>query len=118
MQIEINEFSFFGNRKQKTYPLSKFGSVQSYITHGKAARNIVELVTTDGNRGLRLSSFLPCGGKKFWSLEIETENPKAAVLTSKVAAFISIKNRGFIGHKFATYEISIDDDGKFISDMF
>lgn len=64
-QIEITEFSFFGTPKHNTYSLGDFSSVQSYITRGKASRNIVELVTTDGNRGLLLSSFFPGGGKKF-----------------------------------------------------
>jgi len=117
-QIEITEFSFFGTLKHITYSLSDFSSVQSYITRGKGARNIVELVTTDGNRGLLLSSFLPCGGKKFWSLEIETENPEAAQLASKVSEFMKIKNTGFIGHKFVTNQIGIGNNAKFISNMF
>lgn len=117
-QIEITEFSFFGTPKHITYSLSEFSSVQSYITRGKGARNIVELVTTDGNRGLLLSSFFPCGGKKFWSLEIETENPEAALLASKVSEFIKIKNTGFIGHKFVTNQIGIENNAKFISNMF
>ncbi|WP_029148856.1 hypothetical protein [Methylophilus sp. 5] len=117
-KIEITEFSIFGTQKYKNYPLGNFSSIQSYITHGKGARNIVELVTSDGNRGLFLSSFLPCGGKKFWSLEIETENPEAALLASQVAAFLSIKNIGFIGHKFATNQVGIENNAKFISNMF
>ncbi|MBF4988343.1 hypothetical protein [Methylophilus sp. 14] len=117
-QIEITEFSIFGTQKYKNYPLGNFSSIRSYITHGKGARNIVELVTSDGNRGLFLSSFLPCGGKNFWSLEIETENPEAALLASQVAAFLSIKNIGFIGHKFATNQVGIENNAKFISNMF
>ena len=117
-QIEITEFSVFGARKHNTYSLNSFGSVHSYITHGKGARNIVELVTTDGNRGLLLSSFLPSGGEKFWSLEIETENPEAALLASEVSGFITIKNLGFIGHKFFTNQIGIENNAKFISRMF
>lgn len=117
-QIQITEFSFFGTPKHLTYPLSDFSSVQSYITRGKGARNIVELLTTDGNRGLMLSSFFPCSGKKFWSLETETENPEAALLASKVSAFITIKNIGFVGHKFATNQIGIENNAKFIRNMF
>lgn len=117
-QIEIIECSIFGTQKYNNYPIGNFSSIQSYITHGKGARNIVELVTSDGNRGLFLSSFLPCGGKKFWSFEIETENPKAALLASQVAAFIPIKNTGFIGHKFATNQVGIENNAKFISKMF
>lgn len=117
-QIEVTEFSFFGTPKHITYSLSDFSSVQSYITRGKGARNIVELVTTDGNRGLLLSCFPPCGGKKLWSLEIETENPEAAQLASKVSEFITIKNTGFIGHKFVTNQIGIENNAKFISNMF
>jgi hypothetical protein len=98
--------------------LDDFSSVQSYISRGKGARNIVELVTTDGNRGLVLSTFYPCGGKKFWSLQIEIENPEAALLASKVSEFITIKNVGFIGHKFVTNQIGIEKNAKFISNMF
>lgn len=117
-QIQITEISFFGTQKHNTYSLGDFSSVQSYITHGKGARNIVELVTRDGNRGLLLSSFLPSGGKKFWSLEIETENQEAALLASKVSEFITVKNLGFVGHKFATTQIGIENNANFISNMF
>lgn len=118
LQIKVTELSLFGTPKHITYSLGNFSSVRSYITRGKGARNIVELVTTDGNRGLALSSFSPCGGKKFWSLEIETENPEAALLASKVSEFIKIKNMGFIGHKFATSPIDIENNAKFISNIF
>ena len=117
-QIELTEFSFLGKSKHTTYSLDDFSSVQSYISRGKGARNIVELVTTDGNRGLLLSSFFPCCGKKFWSLDIETENSEAALLASKVTEFIKIKNMGFIGHKFVTSQLGIEKNAKFISNIF
>ena len=120
-QIQVTELSFWGKLKHKKYSLNNFGAVQSYITRvttGMGAVHIVELVSKDGNRGLVLSTFLPCGNRRFWSLEIEKENPNAIDLASKVADFIPVNNLGFIGHKFVTNQIGIEDETKYISNMF
>jgi hypothetical protein len=100
-QIQVTRYTFFGSRQQQSYPVMYFGAIRSYISLGPGARNVVELVTNDGHGSLHLSSFKPKGGKKFWSVEIETEHPDATQLVSRVANFIPVQNLGFVGHHFA-----------------
>ncbi len=116
-QIEVISYGFFGTRQESSYPIMYFGSIRSYISFGGSARNIVELITNDGNRSLHLSSFLPHGGKKFWSLKMETENPEAENLVMTVANFIPVENLGFVGHQFGKFPIEIKEDN-FIKNMF
>jgi hypothetical protein len=63
-QIEVIHYTFFGTRQNNSYPIMYFGTIRSYISLGHGARNVVELITNDGTRGLPLSSFLPNRGKK------------------------------------------------------
>lgn len=116
-QIEVISYSFFGTRQESSYPIMYFGSIRSYISFGGGARNVVELITNDGNRSLHLSSFLPHGGKKLWSLKMETENPEAENLVMTVANFIPVQNLGFVGHQFGKFPIEIKEDN-FIKNMF
>ncbi|MEZ0288306.1 MAG: hypothetical protein ACAH05_05000 [Methylophilus sp.] len=116
-QIQVITYTFFGTRQDISYPIMYFGSIRSYISVGNRARNVVELVTNDGNRSLPLSSFLPNGGKKFWSVEVETENPEAANLVTTVASFIPVQNLGFVEHHFAKFPLE-KEEGNLIKNIF
>lgn len=104
-QIEVITYTFFGNRQKSSYPMMYFASIRSYISLGNGARNVVELITNDDARSLHLSSFLPDGGKKSWSLEGATEHPEAANLATTVAHFISVQNLGFVGYHFGKFPL-------------
>ncbi|MGQ2966173.1 hypothetical protein [Methylophilus sp.] len=107
-QIEVTRYTFFGSRQQQHYPVMYFGAIRSYISLDHGARNVVELITNDGHGSLHLSSFMPRGGKKFWSVEVETEHPDARQLVSRVANFIPVQNLGFVGHHFAKLPLEKD----------
>lgn len=116
-QITIVSFSILGHQRMTHYPIHYFSTVRSYITKDNAAKNMVELVTNDGNRGLLLSSFSLQRDKKFWSTEFGTENPDAAALANAVTAFIPLRNLGFVGKRFETQSVE-KDEGSFFSRLF
>lgn len=116
-QIEVTSYTFFGSRQQQSYPVMYFGAIRSYISSGHGSRNVVELITNDGQGSLHLSSFMPEGGKKFWSVQVETEHPDARQLVSSVANFIPVQNLGFVGHHFAKLPLEKNDD-HFIKQLF
>jgi hypothetical protein len=116
-QIHVTRYTIFGSRQQQSYPVMYFGAIRSYISLGPGARNVVELVTNDGHGSLHLSSFTPRGGKRFWSVQVETEHPDAAQLVSSVANFIAVQNLGFVGHHFAKRPLDNNAD-HVITDIF
>lgn len=116
-QIEVIHYTFFGTRLNSSYPIMYFGTIRSYISLGQGTRNVVELITNDGTRALPLSSFLPNRGKKFWSLDGETENPEAAKLVTTVANFIHVQNLGFVGQHVGKLPLE-KDESNFIKHLF
>jgi hypothetical protein len=116
-EIEVISYTIFGSRLHKRYPIMYFGAIRSYILVGNRARNVVELVTNDGARSLHLTAFLSNGARKFWSSKVETENPDAANLVTKVASFIPVQNLGFVGHHFGKLPVDIARKG-FIKNIF
>jgi hypothetical protein len=115
-RITVVSVSIIGHQSIRHYPIQYFSAVRSYITNDNAAKNMVELVTNDGKRGLLLSSFSPYS-KKRWSLEGGTENPDAAALVNVVTAFIPLKNLGFVGRRFETDSVE-KDKRNFFSKLF
>ncbi|MGP1716811.1 MAG: hypothetical protein ACTS9Y_06485 [Methylophilus sp.] len=109
-QIEVTTYTFFGGRQKRRYPVMYFGAIRSYISLGHRARNVVELITNDGTGSLPLSSFTPKGGKKLWTVQIETENPAAADLVISVANLIPVQNLGFVGHHFEKTPVEKERD--------
>jgi uncharacterized membrane protein len=115
-RITVLSVTIFGHQRIRHYPIQYFSAVRSYITTDNAAKNMVELVTNDGKRGLLLSSF-SSNGKKRWPLDGETENPDAAALVNVVTAFIPLKNLGFVGKRFETDSVE-KEKRNFFSKLF
>lgn len=118
--IEVSQHNLFRKQNKQTFSINQFNSIRSYISRSRFPDHIVELVTTDNNRALTLAYFQPCSNKKFWTLITEVENPKAQILVKKIENFLPIENLGFVGHKFTTTQIGIEDNkiSKGISGMF
>ncbi|MGP1717071.1 MAG: hypothetical protein ACTS9Y_07825 [Methylophilus sp.] len=116
-QITIVSMNLFGTPRMRLFPVNHFNAVRSYITAGNTARNVVELVTNDGKRGLVLCSFSNASGKKPWSFAFETENPHAANLANTVSAFMPVKNLGFLGRKLESPSVE-NNEGSFFSRIF
>ena len=114
--ITVVSVSIIGHQRIRHYPIQYFSAVRSYITAENAAKNMVELVTNDGKRGLLLSSFSP-HGKKLGFLEGERENPDATALVNAVIVFIPLKNLGFVGKRFETESVE-KDRRNFFSKLF
>ncbi|HYN55051.1 MAG TPA: hypothetical protein VES38_10140 [Methylotenera sp.] len=117
-QIQVYETTFWGKENISSYSLSNFAYIRSFITFGRGAVNCVELVTDTGNWGLIISSFLPSGGQKFFSLVTESENPKAKNLCETIASYISLPNMGFQGHELCKTQIKNQNESTFIKNLF
>ncbi len=100
------------------YPLSDFSYIRSFITRGKFAVNCVELVTQSDNWGLIVSSFLPSGGHKFFSLVSETENKKAKNLCETLANYTLLSNKAFQEYQFCKTPIESKNESSFIKNLF
>jgi hypothetical protein len=117
-QIQVYEKTLWGKENLSYYPLSDFAYIRSFITHGKFAVNCVELVTQSDNWGLIVSSFLPSGGNKFFSLVSETENKKAKNLCESLTNYTSLPHKAFQGHQFCKTPIESKNESTFIKNLF
>jgi hypothetical protein len=95
--VSIHSVSALFRPGIRRYPLDKFGSVRSYVTSGRYAKVVVELVTKPGGEALFVAAFPPDNGaKSFWSMSTEAENTEAASLRQAISAYAGVKDHGFL----------------------
>lgn len=97
--ISVEEYTFFGCREFRQFSTIEFNAVRSFIPAKRGGNtNVIELVRTSDNFGLFLTNLLPSSGNQFWSLKsAHLENPEAEALRKKIAAYMQIKDLGFLG---------------------
>jgi hypothetical protein len=106
-QVTVHSVSPFFSARKQHYPLSQFGSVRSYITPGRFARNRVELVSKAGGEALLVAWFAPSNGaRSFWSTPTEAESPKAASVREAIANQCALVDNGFLGTKLVGAQIT------------
>ena len=92
--------NFLGKKNNKIYSINDFIGIRSYIYSGNnTAPNYVELVFTEGKKGLLLSSFNHWPGDKFFKHDWY-ENKEATELRDTVSKLTGLSDLGFIGKKW------------------
>ena len=101
--VTIYETTFFRKITSTSFPLHTFIGIRSYLHSSEGAGNIhVELVHSDGIRGLPLSNFAISYGDKFLSYGLH-ENKEAEALRKAVSEFANLKDLGFLGSKWKIF---------------
>ena len=99
-EVTVFITNFLGKKSNKIYLINDFIGIRSYIYSGNDfAPNYVDLVFTDGKRGLLLSSFNHWSGDRFFKHDWY-ENKEATQLRDTVSKLTGLGDLGFIGKKW------------------
>lgn len=96
--------------RYRTYALSQFKYVVSYIQPGRIPVNRVELVTKAGGESLLVATFDPSNRSpnSFWSVPVEEESEQAMDLRANLAQRFGFVDQGFVGRRWEGARVRCD----------
>lgn len=86
----------FGNPRSTSYELKNFAAVRTYSTGHKITVFVAELLSTSGDKALRLTELDPDG---FFS---SSEPDKAKWLRKTIASSCSLRDDGYLGFRYSS----------------